>query len=65
MEQGNNRRGESRATFAEVFSSIKFSGNRSANADARWPEPGFADNCSQHSGVAALDDYKKQVRSSN
>jgi hypothetical protein len=65
MEQGNNNRKEQRATFAEVFDSIKFSGQVSANASAHWPEPGFADNCSQHVGVAALDDYKQLILSSN
>ena len=65
MEQGNNRRNENRATFAEVFASIKFSGQRSANAEAIWPEPGFADSSDQHVGVAALDDYKQPLRSSN
>jgi hypothetical protein len=65
MEQGNNRRNENRATFAEVFGSIRFAANRSANAEAHWPEPGFADNRSQHAGVAAPDDYKKLVLSTN
>ena len=63
MEQGNKGRNQERATFAEVFASIKFSGHRSANADAHWPEPGFADNSDQHVGVAALDDYKQPLSS--
>ena len=66
MEQGNNgARREKRATFAEVIGSIRFDQDQSANAEAHWPEPGFAVNQSQHNGIAAPDDYKKLVRSSN
>ena len=65
MEQGKNSRKERRATFSEVFRSIKFSGKRSRSADGQWPEPGFAVNRSVHVGVAALDDYQQLVRSGN
>ena len=64
-EQGNDQNRSARASFVEVFRSIKFSGQRSANTAGQWPEPGFADNRSQHVGVAALDDYKDLVPSSN
>ena len=66
MEQGNNgARGKKRATFAEVIGSIRFNRGRSTRAEAHWPEPGFAVNQSQHNGIAAPDDYKQLVRSSN
>jgi hypothetical protein len=66
MEQGNNgARNKKRASFVEVISSIRFDRGQSANADAHYPETGFAGNQSQHYGVAAPDDYKQLVRSSN
>ncbi len=66
MEQGNNgARGNKRATFAEFIKSIRFNRGKSANGGAQWPKPGFAVNQSQHDGIAAPDDYKELVRSSN
>ena len=66
MEQGNNgARDKKRASFVEVISSIRFNRGQSANADAHWPETGFAGNQLQHNGIAAPDDYKQLVRSSN
>ena len=53
-----------KATFAEVFGSIKFSG-KSSNAPAYpWPETGFAVNKSTHVGDSFADE-PKLVRSSN
>ncbi len=66
MEQGNNgARNKKRASFVEVISSIRFNRGQSANADAHYPNIGFAGNQLQHHGVAAPDDYKQLVRSSN
>ena len=64
-QQGKDPKTGSRASFVEVFRSIKFSSKRSANGASQWPEPGFVDNHSQHVGVAALDDYKDLIPSSN
>ena len=58
-------RENNRATFVEVFGSIKFDRKQSSNASAQWPQPGFAVNKTTHQGEAAPDDYKQLVRSSN
>ncbi len=66
MEQGNNgARNSKRASFVEVISSIRFDRGQSANADEHRTATGFAGNRSLHTGVAAPDDYKQLVRSSN
>jgi len=54
-----------RATFAEVFASIRFEHKPSANDQQKSSTPGFATNRSLHNGVAAPDDYKQVERSSN
>jgi hypothetical protein len=67
-EQGRNPAGGTRATFVEVFRSIKFSTRRSSGGDegeSRRHETGFAENHSRHAGVAASDDYTGLVLSSN
>jgi len=61
MQQRDNKR----ATFAEVFSSIKFGRKSETGTKQHWPEPGFAANTSTHLGEADLDDYKKALPSSN
>jgi hypothetical protein len=59
-----NSRTNGKATFAEVFGSIKFSG-KSELAPARpWPETGFAVNKSTHVGEAFAEEGKL-VRSCN
>ena len=57
-------RSTNKATFAEVFGSIKFSGKQSAAPARPWPARGFAVNKSTHVGEATLDDYKL-IRSCN
>ncbi len=57
-------RNTNRATFAEVFGSIKFPGKQSAAPARPWPSRSFAVNKSVHVGEAILDDYTL-VRSSN
>jgi hypothetical protein len=57
-------RSNSKATFAEVIGSIKFSGKASATHARPWPATGFAVNKSTHAGEA-LRDEPKLVRSSN
>ena len=57
-------RNSNKATFVEVFGSIKFSGKQSAAPSRDWPATGFAVNKSTHVGEGLLDDYKL-VRSSN
>jgi hypothetical protein len=67
MEQGNkgrigtreDSRKEKRATFAEVFGSIKFNRKASSSTDGHWPQPGFAVNRTLHAGIAASDDDYK------
>ena len=54
----------SKATFAEVFGSIKFSSKRSNAPAYPWPETGFAVNKSTHVGDSFADE-PKLVRSSN
>jgi len=54
----------SKATFAEVFGSIKFSGKASAAPARPWPETGFAVNKSTHLGESQREE-SKLVRSSN
>ncbi len=58
------RSSNNKATFAEVFGSIKFSGKASAAPARPWPETGFAVNKSTHLGEALRDEYKL-IRSSN
>lgn len=53
-----------KATFAEVFGSIKFSGKGSNAPAPSWPETGFAVNKSTHMGDSFADE-PKLVRSSN
>jgi hypothetical protein len=53
-----------KATFAEVFGSMKF-GSKRSDAPARpWPAPGFAVSKSTHNGEIRPDDHKL-IRSSN
>ena len=59
-----NRRDNNKATAADVFGSIKFTGKQSAAPSRPWPATGFAVNKSTHNGQASLDDYKL-IRSSN
>ena len=59
-----NTRANSKATFVEVFGSIKFSGRPTARHSRPWPRIGFAVNKSMHVGEAQLEDGKL-VRSSN
>ena len=54
-----------KATFVEVFGSIKFGSGKDGKAVKRWPQPGFAVNKSTHNGDAASDDQKQLIRSSN
>jgi hypothetical protein len=66
MQHSDSNRDRNRATFVEVFGSIKFSGNSAANNGRhQWPEPGFAVNESTRLGEAAPDDSEQLVRSSN
>ena len=61
-------RNDSKATFAEFFGSIKFSGKRSTAPARPWPAIGFAVNKSCYMGEAPADylvDDSKLVRSSN
>ena len=53
-----------RATFAEVFSSIKFSRKPSVAPAHPWPATGFAVNKSNRYSTGATDE-QKLVRSSN
>ena len=57
-------RSNNKATFAEVFGSIKFSGKRSAAPCRPWPEKGFAVSKSTYTGET-LRDEQKLIRSSN
>ena len=57
-------RTDNRATFAQVFNSIKFPSKRRAAPSRPWPEPGFAVNKSTYTTEALADD-EKLVRSSN
>jgi hypothetical protein len=59
-----NSRTHSKATFAEVFGSLKFSGKRSAAPARPWPQTGFAVNKSTHAGESMRDE-QKLIRSSN
>ena len=61
-----NRTGSShRATFVEVFGSIKFDSGKAGESVKRWPQPGVAVTKSTHIGDAASDDQKQLIRSSN
>ena len=53
-----------KATFVEVFGSIKFTGKQVERSSRPWPRTGFAVNKSTHVGEAQLEDGKL-VRSSN
>jgi hypothetical protein len=57
-------RSNNKATFAQVFGSIKFSGKASAAPARPWPETGFAVNKSTHLGESQRED-NKLIRSSN
>jgi hypothetical protein len=59
-----NTRAHGKATFVEVFGSIKFSRKPTAQPSVPWPRTGFAVNKSTHVGEAYLEDGKL-VRSSN
>jgi hypothetical protein len=54
-----------RATFVEVFGSIKFDEKREKPTTGHWPNTGFAVNKSTHNGTATSEDHKQAVRSSN
>ena len=60
-----NNRDSNRATFVEVFDSIKFKRKTIERPNGHWPPLGFAVNQSSHDGEAASDDYKQPIRSSN
>ena len=53
-----------KATFAEVFGSIKFSSKSESTPATPWPEAGFAENKSTHLGEAYTEEGKL-VRSCN
>ncbi len=59
-----NTRANGKATFLEVFGSIKFSGKSSIAPAYPWPETGFAVNKSTLVGDSFADE-PKLVRSSN
>jgi hypothetical protein len=59
-----NTSANGKATFVEVFSSIKFPGKRNLQPSRPWPRTGFAVNKSTHVGEALTEDGKL-VRSSN
>jgi len=55
---------QQRATFAEVFGSIKFAGKHTPVSAHPWPTPGFAVNKSTHTSENLSEDGKL-IRSSN
>ena len=57
-------RSNNKATFAEVFGSIKFNDKQSSAPAYPWPETGFAANKSTHNGQSFREE-PKLVRSSN
>ncbi len=57
-------RNSNKATAAEVFGSIKFSGKSEAAPARPWPETGFAANKSMYRGEAFAEEGKL-VRSWN
>lgn len=57
-------RSKDKATFAEVFSSVKFAGKQATIPAYPWPETGFAVNKSTHTGDSFRNE-PKLVRSSN
>ena len=59
-----NTRSNGKATFAEVFGSIKFSGKPESTPVRPWPATGFAVNKSTHLGEA-LNEEAKLIRSCN
>jgi hypothetical protein len=59
-----NSSANGKATFVEVFSSIKFAGKPTFRPSRPWPRKHFAVNKSTHVGEAMLEDGKL-VRSSN
>jgi hypothetical protein len=59
-----NSRTNGKATFAEVFGSIKFSGKTESTPAHPWPEAGFAQNKSTHLGQTSAEE-DKLVRSCN
>ena len=59
-----NSHAGNRATFTEVFGSIKFSSKPSVAPAHPWPTPGFAVNKSNREDGAGSDE-QKLVRSSN
>ena len=59
-----NTSANGKATFVEVFGSMKFSGKPNLRPSRPWPRTGFAVNKSTHVGEAILEDGKL-VRSSN
>ena len=60
-----NSRTTHKATFVEVFGSIKFSGKPSVANSHPWPSTGFAINKSTYVGEAQHLEDGKLVRSSN
>jgi hypothetical protein len=61
----NRQRSSQRATFVEVFGSMKFDSGKAGESARRWPQPGFVVNKSMHLGEATNDDQKQLIRSSN
>ncbi|MCX2982313.1 hypothetical protein EYC98_15730 [Halieaceae bacterium IMCC14734] len=55
---------QDKATFAEVFGSIKFAGKTSTTSSRPWPKRGFAVSQSTHMGGTSSEE-SKSVRSSN
>ena len=60
-----NSRATNKATFVEVFGSIKFSGKPSVANSRPWPSIGFAVNKSTYVGEGQRLEDGKLVRSSN
>ena len=59
-----NRRNIHKATFVEVFGSMKFSGKQPAGAVQPRSATGFAVNKSKYIGQTRADEYEP-IRSSN
>lgn len=56
---------QEKATFAEVFGSMKFRGESTRAHSHPWPTPGFASGKSSHGATNSRGDDHKLVRSSN
>ena len=59
-----NTRSNGKATFVEVFGSIRFQGKPVARSNRPWPRTGFAVNKSTHVGESHVEDGKL-IRSCN